>query len=342
MKTLFIGGTGIISSACAELAVQRGHELTLLNRARSRKHTPPPEASLITADVHTETERITELLKGQHFNAVVDFIAFTPDDIERDLALFRGKVGQFVFISSATVYEKPPRHYLITEETPLSNPYSEYARNKIASEARLMRACREEGFPATIVRPSLTYGPSQISLCVGSWQQPWSIIDRMLRGKPVVVPGDGTSLWVVTWNADFAKGLIGLLGRPEAIGEAFHITSDEVQTWDQIYVETFAALGVKPNIVHVSTDLIGAYWPHAEASLTGDKINSVVFDNTKIKRLVPDFHCEVDWAHGVRRAIDRHRAHPEFQTVDEDMERIVDGIIAGYQRGMPGTQGRGL
>ncbi len=335
MKILFIGGTGIISSACAELAVQRGHELTLLNRSRSRKHIAPPEARLITADVHAETEHIAQLLEGQYFDAVVDFIAFTPDDIERDLRLFRGKAGQFVFISSATVYEKPPRHYLITEETPLSNPYSEYARSKIASENRLMRACHEEGFPATIVRPSLTYGPSQISLCVGSWQQPWSIVDRMLRGQPVVVPGDGTSLWVVTWTGDFAKGLIGLLGKPEATGEAFHITSDEVQTWDQIYAEVFAALGMEPRIVHASTDLIAAYWPHAESSLTGDKIHSVVFDNTKIKQLVPDFHCEVDWAHGVRRAIEWYRAHPEFQTVDQEMERIVDDIIAATARALP-------
>ncbi len=337
MKILFIGGTGIISSACAELAVQRGHELTLLNRSLSRKHAPPQGARLIRADVYAEAERIAPLLQGEQFDAVVDFIAFAPEDIERDLALFRGRTGQFVFISSATVYQKPPQHYIVTEDTPLSNPFSDYARYKIATEERLMRAYREDGFPATIVRPSLTYGPSQISLCVGSWLHPWSVVDRMLQGKPVIVPGDGTSLWVVTWNADFAKALIGLLGRPEAVGEAFHITSDEVLTWDQIYLEVFSALGVKPNIVHVSTDLIGAYWAHAEASLTGDKINSVVFDNTKIKRLVPDFRCEVDGAHGVRRSIEWHRSHPEFQTLDAGMERVMDEIIQGYERGLPGA-----
>lgn len=335
MKLLFIGGTGLISSACSELAIQRGYDLTLLNRSLSKKHLPPEGARVLLANVYEESDRVKQLLAGQHFDAVVDFIAFTPDDIERDLALLRGKTDQFVFISSATVYEKPPRYYLITEATPLGNPYWDYARNKIACEARLVRAHREEGFPATIVRPSLTYGPSQISLCVGSWTHPWSVIDRMLRGKPVVVPGDGTSLWVVTWNADFAKGLIGLIGRQEAVGEAYHITSDEVLTWDQIYKDVFDALGMEPNIVHASTDLIAAYWEHASSSLIGDKINSVVFDNTKIKALVPDFQCEVKWAGGVRRAIDWYRAHPEFQTLDGEMERIMDDIVSGTQRALP-------
>ena len=336
MRTLFIGGTGIISSACTELAVQRGHEVTVLNRGLSRRHAPPAGATVIQADVHDGAGRMAEAIGGRHFDAVIDFMAFTPDDIERDLSAFGGKTDQLVFISSATVYQKPPKLYLITEDTPLGNPYSEYARNKIASEARLMQAYREAGFPITIVRPSLTYGPSQISLCVGSWQHPWSVMDRMQRGQPVIVPGDGTSLWVVTWNGDFAKGLIGLLGNAEAIGEAFHITSDEVLTWDQIYTEVFAALGVTPNIVHASSDLIAAYWEHAESSLIGDKIHSVVFDNGKIKRLVPDFHCEVTWAEGVRRAIEWHRAHPEFQTVDAEMERIMDDIVRGCQRALPG------
>ncbi len=335
MNILFIGGTGLISSACSELAVQRGHELVVLNRCLSRKHTVPERTKVITADVHTESDAIALALDGQHFDAVVDFIAFTPEDIERDLLLFRGKTEQFVFISSATVYEKPPRHYLITEQTPLGNPFWEYARNKIACEERLMRAYREEGIPATIVRPSLTYGPSQISLCVGSWTHPWSALDRMLRGKPVIVPGDGTSLWVATWNGDFAKGLIGLLGNKEAIGEAFHITSDEVLTWNQIYEEVYQALGVRANIAHVSTDLIAAYWEHAEGSLIGDKVNSVVFDNAKIKRFVPDFLCEVNWAEGVRRAIDWYRAHPEFQTIDDEMERIIDEILRGTERALP-------
>ena len=232
------------------------------------------------------------------------------EDIERDLRLFSGRTGQFVFISSASAYQKPPSHYLITEETPLENPFWDYSRDKIACEQRLMQAYREKGFPVTIVRPSLTYGPSQIPLCVGSWQHPYTVIDRMKRGQKIIVPGDGTSLWVLTWNGDFAKGFLGLLGNPKAIGEAYHITSDEVLTWNQIYREVGRALGVEPEIVHVPSDLIAAYDPDALGSLTGDKVNSSVFDNSKIKQLVPDFNCTVPWAEGVRRAIAWHMADP--------------------------------
>ncbi len=335
MKILFIGGTGLISSACSELTVQRGHALTLLNRAVSRKYAVPDGARVITADVHDGDESVAQALAGQRFDVVVDYIAFTPEDIERDLRLFRGKTGQFVFISSASAYQKPPQHYVITEETPLENPFWQYSRNKIACEERLMRAHREEAFPVTIVRPSLTYGPSQIPFCVNSWAHPWTIIDRMLRGQKVIVPGDGTSLWVVTWNGDFAKGLVGLLGRQEAVGEVYQITSDEVRTWDQLHLEAYRILGVEPNILHVPADLIAEYWPEAVGSLIGDKINSVVFDNSKIKKLVPDFRCEVDWAHGLRLALDWHRAHPEFQRVDEQMRNIMDEVVGGYERARP-------
>jgi nucleoside-diphosphate-sugar epimerase len=335
MKILFIGGTGLISSACSELAVRRGHDLSLLNRSSSRKYAPPEGATVIAADVRAGTDGVREALRGQRFDAVVDFIAFTEQDVERDIELFRGQTGQFVFISSASAYQKPPQHYLVTETTPLENPYWQYSRYKIACESRLMRAFREEGFPVTIVRPSLTYGPTEIPFCVGSWGHPWTVLARMERGGRIIVPGDGTSLWVVTWNADFAKGLLGLLGKPGAIGEAFQITSDEVLTWDQLHLEAFRALGVKPNIVHVPAELIAAYWPHAEGSLIGDKIHSLVFDNSKIKRLVPDYQCEVDWAHGLRLAIDWHRAHPEYQTIDHEMERTMDEILAGYDRAWP-------
>ncbi len=337
MKLLFIGGTGLISSACSELAVQRGHELTLLNRAASRKYSIPAGARAIAADVHAEADDVAQALAGQRFDAVVDFIAFTADDIERDLRLLRGKTGQFVFISSASAYQKPPQHYVITEETPLENPYWQYSRNKIACEQRLMQAYQEEHFPVTIVRPSLTYGPPQIPFCMNSWAHPWTIIDRMQRGQKVIVPGDGTSLWVVTWNADFAKGLIGLLGRPEAIGEAYQITSDEVHTWDQLHLEAYRILGAEPNILHVPADLIAQYWPDAVGTLIGDKIHSVVFDNSKIKKLVPDFRCEVDWAHGLGTAIEWHRARPEFQTIDDRMVRIIDEIVRGYAKAGPAT-----
>ncbi|HEY6072308.1 MAG TPA: NAD-dependent epimerase/dehydratase family protein, partial [Anaerolineales bacterium] len=214
MKILFIGGTGLISSACSDLLVQRGHELLLINRTASRMVAPPAGAQVFPADVHTEEARIADFLAGHAFDAVVDWIAFHPNDIERDLRLFRGRTGQFVFISSASVYQKPPQNYLITEDTPLENPFWDYSQNKIACERRLMQAGAEEGFPITIVRPTLTYGPGQIPFSVGSWQHPWTVIDRMQRGQPVIVAGDGSSLWVVTWNQDFAQGFRGLLGNP--------------------------------------------------------------------------------------------------------------------------------
>jgi nucleoside-diphosphate-sugar epimerase len=265
----------------------------------------------------------------------VDWIAFTPEDIHRDLQLFSGRTGQFVFISSASAYQKPPSHYLITEETPLENPYWDYSRNKIACEQRLMQAHRENNFPVTIVRPSLTYGPSQIPLCVGSWQHPYTVIDRMKRGRHIIIPGDGTSLWVLTWNGDFAKGFMGLLGNPKAIGEAYHITSDEVLTWNQIYQEVGRALGVDLEIVHVPSDLIAAYDQEALGSLTGDKVNSSVFDNSKIKKLVPDFNCTVPWAEGVRRAIAWHAADPSRQTIDHELNAIWDRILAEYLKAFP-------
>jgi nucleoside-diphosphate-sugar epimerase len=307
-----------------------------LNRSASAKYPIPQGATLLIGDVHGDPAHLSGLLASHHFDAVVDFIAFTVDDIERDFSLFRGKTDQFVFISSASAYQKPPRHYLITEETPLENPYWQYSRDKIACEERLMKAYRGENFPVTIVRPSHTYGPSQIPICVGSWQHPWTVIDRIRRGKPIIIPGDGTSLWVLTWNGDFARGLVGLLGNPGAIGQAFHITSDEVLSWDQITRETFQALGMTPNLIHIPSDLIAAYWPHAVGSLIGDKANSVVFDNSKIKRFVPDFFCKVTWAEGLRRALEWHEAHPQFQTLDNEIgDALWDRIITAYERAFP-------
>ena len=335
MKLLFIVGTGIISAACSELAVARGHELRVLNRSMTTKVPLPEGAVILQGDIHGDEAHLAGLLAGHRFDAVVDFLAFTPEDVERDLRLFRGRTGQFVFISSASAYQKPVRHYLITEETPLENPFWDYSRNKIACENRLMLACRVEEFPATIVRPSLTYGLTQIPFAVGSWQHPWTIIDRMKRGKKVIVPGDGTSLWVLTWNADFAKGLVGLLGNRDAVGEVFQITSDEVLSWDQIHLEAYQALGLTPNLVHIPSDLIAAYWPHACGSLIGDKSNSAVFDNSRIKRFVPDFTCEVKWSEGVRRALAWFEAHPEYQTIDHELNSTWDTIIESYGRAFP-------
>jgi nucleoside-diphosphate-sugar epimerase len=335
MKILFIGGTGIISSACADLAVAYGHELFLVNRSISRKLPVPKGAIVLQADVYTEEARLAELLAEHHFDAVVDYIAYHPHDIERDLRLFHDRTDQFVFISSASAYQKPVRNYLITEETPLENPYWEYSRNKIACEERLMHAYRAEGFPVTIIRPSHTYGHTQIPFGVSSWRQPWTVVDRMKRGQKVIVPGDGTSLWVLTWNEDFAKGLVGLLGNPKALGETFQITSDEVLSWDQIHLEAYRALGLKPNVIHIPSDLIAMYDPEALGSLIGDKANSVVFDNSKIKHFVPDYACEVKWAEGVRRSLAWFEAHPEYQTIDHEMNSVWDRIITAYERAFP-------
>jgi len=266
---------------------------------------------------------------------VVDWIAYTVDDIERDIRLFNGRVAQFVFISSASAYQKPPKHYLITEQTPLENPFWKYSQDKIACEKRLSQEFHDSGFPVTIIRPSLTYGPSQVPLIGASWAHPYTVVDRMKRGQKVIIPGDGTSLWILTWNGDFAKGLIGLLGNAKAIGEAFHITSDEVLSWNQIFLEVYQALGAKPNVVHIPSDLIVAHDPEQLGGLVGDKIHSVVFDNSKVKSLVPDFVCEVNWAEGVRKSLAWFEAHAEFQTIDEAMNARWNQMINAFERSLP-------
>ncbi len=332
MKILFIGGTGLISSACSKLAVQRGHDVFLLNRSASRLYPAPEGSTTLQADIHADSARLSALLAGQRFDAVADFLSFTPSDIQRNLSLFRDKTGHFVFISSASAYQKPVRNYLITEETPLENPFWQYSRDKIACENLLMEEYRKNGFPATIARPSLTYGPTQIPLIYGSWAHPWTLVARMKRGKPVIVPGDGTSLWVLTWNEDFAKGLLGLLGNRDAVGEAFHITSDEVLTWNQIFLEAYQALGAAPRLVHIPSDFIVKHDPASLGTLIGDKSNSAVFDNGKIKRFAPEFNCEVKWSEGLRRALAWHEAHPEFQTIDHEADAKWDRILEIYQR----------
>lgn len=335
MKVLFIGGTGLISSACSDLALERGFELFILNRSLSTKYLIPQGAQTLVADVHGDRAHLDHLLHDHHFDAVVDWIAYAPPDIERDLQLFSGKTRQFVFISSASAYQKPPQHYLITEETPLANPYWDYSRNKIACEEMLMKEYHDHSFPVTIVRPSYTYGPSHIPLCLNSSAHPYTVIDRMKRKRKIIVPGDGTSLWTLTWNGDFAKGFVGLLGRAETIGEAFHITSDEVLTWNQIYQEAGSALGLEPKIIHVPSDLIAAYYPHAVGSLIGDKANSVVFDNRKIKQFVPEFAAAVSWAEGVRRVLAWHEADPKRRTVDDETNKLWDKIITAYESAFP-------
>jgi nucleoside-diphosphate-sugar epimerase len=331
MRVLFIGGTGIISTACAQLAVERGIELTLLNRGQRRGHAPAG-ARVVNADV-ADFAATSNTLAGESFDAVVDWIAFEPAHIERDLALFHGRTRQFVFISSASAYQKPVGHYLITESTPLANPFWSYSQQKIACEDRLMRAYREEDFPITIVRPSLTYGETQITLAVNSWTKSYTVVDRMRRGKKVIVPGDGTSLWVITHNTDFAKGLVGLLGREQAIGHAFHITSDEVMCWDQWYRITAEAAGVEPNLVHIPSDFLADCIPELRGSLIGDKAASVVFDNTKIKRFVPDYCATTPYTRGVRRTIAWFDADPARRQIDEAANTQWDRLIGAYGHG---------
>ena len=335
MKILFIGGTGLISSACSELVIRNGHELFILNRSTSNKYLLPKGSIHLLADVHADLQKLKQTISNLEFDSIVDWIGYTPQDIERDIDLFSGRTRQFVFISSASAYQKPPSNYMITESTPLENPFWQYSRDKIACENRLTDEFQKKGFPVTIIRPSLTYGPSQIPLSVGSWQYPYTVVDRVRSGKELIVPGDGTSLWVLTWNADFAEGLMGLLGNAKAIGEDFHITSDEVLTWNQIYSELFQALGAEVKIVHVPSDLIAAYWPDASGSLIGDKANSAVFDNTKIKTYVPGFKCGVTWAKGIRRAIAWHDEDKTRQSIDAEANKTWDRIIASYTKAFP-------
>ena len=331
MKILFIGGTGIISTACTALAAKRGLDLTLLSRGQHSSQLPAGVKTLI-ADVNDPA--VLQKLEHESFDAVVDWIAFTPSDIERDLKLFRGRTRQFVFISSTSAYQKPVTHYLITESTPLANPYWDYSRNKIACEERLMKAYRDEGFPVTIVRPSLTYGETLIPLVLNSWQQSYTAVDRMIRGQKVIVPGDGSSLWVVTHNTDFAKGLVGLLGHQQAIGHAFHITSDEVLTWDQLFRIVGAAVGVEPQLVHIPSDFIAACLPEKEGTLIGDKSVSVVFDNTKIKRFVPGYCATTTFAEGIRQSLAWFNADPSRKQIDHQVNATMDKLISAYDKGM--------
>jgi nucleoside-diphosphate-sugar epimerase len=331
MRVLFIGGTGLISSASTELAVAQGIELYVLNRGMRPL---PPGVRSIVADVRGEAGEVARALDGLRFDAVVNWVAFTAEHVRRDIELFRGHTRQYIFISSASAYQKPATSYLIREDTPLANPFWEYSRNKIAAENELLRAVRDEGFPGVIVRPSLTYGDSQIPLVVNSWNQPYTVIARMRAGKPVIVPGDGTTLWPITHNSDFAKGLVGLLGHAQTTGHAFHITTDEVLSWNQIYHLTAEAAGVEPKLVHIASDFLVACNPAEEGSLLGDKSVSVVFDNSKIKRFVPGFVATMPYAEGIRRTLAWFDASPGRQIVDAELDRTWDRILAAYEAGL--------
>lgn len=321
MRALFIGGTGIISSACSERALAQGMELYLLNRGESSR--PVPDGAKVLRGDIRDPESVRRALGDLEFDAVVDWVAFTPEHIETDLALFTGRTRQYVFISSASAYQKPLGHLPITESTPLHNPFWGYSRDKIACEERLTRAYREDGFPVTIVRPSHTYDRTLLPMDGG-----WTVVDRMRRGKPVIVHGDGTSLWTLTHHRDFAVGFVGLLGRPAVLGEAVQITGDEWLTWNQIFERVAGAAGVKPQLVHVPSETIAAFAPDWGAGLLGDKAHSVIFDNSKIKRLVPEFRATIPYARGVREVLAWYDADPARQVVDEGLDRLMDEIIA--------------
>ncbi len=277
---------------------------------------------------------MARLIGDMTFDVVADFIAFVPQQIERDIRLFTGKTSQFIFISSASAYQKPLSHYRITESTPLANPYWEYSRNKIACEERLMEEYRQKGFPITIVRPSHTYDERSVPLAVHGRKGSWQVIDRIIKGKPVIIHGDGSSLWTLTHNTDFAKAFVGIMANPAAIGEAIHITSDESLTWDAIYDSIGRALGVTVKKVHVATDFLIACDPGLTGSLLGDKTHTVVFDNSKIKRLVPGFTATMRFDQGVRLCIDYLLSHPELQVADDEFDLFCDRIIAAQNEAL--------
>ncbi len=328
MKVLFIGGTGIISSACSQLALDRGIDLYLLNRGQSSRPVPAG-AKVLNGDIR-EPESVRAALGDHKFDAVVNWIAFTPEHIETDLDLLRGRTAQYIFISSASAYQTPPGNLPVTESTPLHNPFWQYSRNKIACEERLTRAYREEGFPITIVRPSHTYDRTLLPM-----QGRFTAIDRMRKGKKVVVHGDGTSLWVLTHHRDFAKGLVGLLGNNHAIGDTYHITSDELLTWNQIHEILAKAAGTEAQIVHIPSDLINAFDPAWGAGLLGDKTHSMIFDNSKIKRIVPDFVCTIPFARGAEEIMAWYDEDPARQVVDEKVDALMDRMIAAYESILP-------
>ena len=331
MRVLFIGGTGNISSACVERALELGYKVSLLNRGRRPAEFSAPVETIIgdrnDPDVLVKAAR-------KRFDVVANFVGYEPAQIEKDIAAFEGQTGQYIFVSTASAYQKPPNHYLITESTPLRNPYWEYSRLKIACEDRLLRAYRESGFPMTIVRPSYTYGPTWIPCSVGG--HGYTVVGRMRRGQPIICHGDGTSLWVMTFRTDFALGFVGLFGNECAVGEAFHITSDEVLTWEQIHRTIARRAGCQPEIVYVSARFIQAIHPAWGPGLLGDKAHSVVFDNSKIKRLVPEFEAKVSFSEGIRRSLAWHDADPRRQVIDEEVSSTMDRIIAAWRRGATG------
>lgn len=330
MKVLFVGGTGTISSSISQLLIEQGHELWLINRGNNNDRLPPG-ARLLTADINNESE-IETMIQGMEWDVVADFIAFTPEHVQRDYRLFNGRTAQYIFISSASAYHKPVSDYRISESTSLANPYWEYSRQKIACEEFLMQQYRNNGFPVTIVRPSHTYCERSVPLGVHGGKS-WQVVKRMLEGKPVIIHGDGTSLWTMTHSRDFARGFIGLMSNIHAIGEAVQITSDETLTWNQIYACIARALGVELKAVHISSEFLDACGKYDyRGTLIGDKSNSVVFDNSKLKRLVPGFCATIRFERGVKETVDYILRHPECQSEDPAFDAWCDLVISRLEK----------
>lgn len=320
LKVLFIGGTGNISSACVELALAQGMEVTILNRGTTVKRAVPPGAEVVQGDIRAP-DSVRRALGDRSFDVVADFVAFTPEHVQIDVDLFTGRTGQYIFISSASAYQTPPARLPIIESTPLRNPYWQYSRDKIACEDLLIQAYREAGFPATIVRPSHTYDRTSLPLVGGP-----TAFDRIRRGQPVVVPGDGTSLWVLTHHTDFAQAFVGLLGNPQAVGDSFHITSDEVLSWNQIYTTLANAAGVEPTLVPVPSQTIAEAIPQLGPGLLGDKAHSMVFDNSKVKAVVPDYVATIPFARGAREIVAWYDEDPDRLVVDEQLNAAFEKL----------------
>jgi len=334
MKVLFIGGTGTISTAISAQLQQQGHQLTLLNRGH-KSELVPEGAEVLIGDIYNE-EAVAKLLVGRSFDVVADFIAFSVDAVKRDYRLFKDITKQYIFISSASAYQKPPVSPVITESTPLHNPYWQYSHNKMLCEDYLMERFRQDDFPVTIVRPSHTYSKYALPLAVHGDLGPWQVLKRMLEGKPVIIPGDGSSLWTVTHNSDFAQGFIGLMGNPHAIGQAVHITNDERLSWTQIHEIVAAKLGVTLNPLYVPSDYLAKIGPKYnydfKGALLGDKAHSVIFDNSKIKSLVPEYCAHVRFDQGAGEAVDYLLAHPELQVEDETYEHFCNDVAAAFEQ----------
>ncbi len=327
MKVLFIGGTGNISTAVTRLAVERGIELYLLNRGK--RASTLTGAKILVGDI-TKPDELRSVLNDHTWDSVVDWIAFTENDVQRDFELFKGKTKQFVFISSASAYQRPASFPIVTESTPLANPFWQYSRDKIACEEKLNVYYRNENFPITIVRPSLTYD-TVIPIPIGGWME-YTTVDRIKKGKNIIVHGDGSSLWTITHADDFAKGFVGLLGHQQAIGHAFHITSDEILTWDQIHQVIAEAVGREAHIVHMASDFLGTFDEHLKGSLVGDKATSAIFDNSKIKRFVPGFTATIPFKQGIKRTIDWFEADPARMVIKKETNDMIEKMIAQYEK----------